>query len=263
MENKKEYHILSLSGGKDSTALAFFMKDNMPEIFEKLELVFCDTEYELPELYDYLNKIEIFLGKKITKIKPPVNFEHILQTRHYLPHPANRWCTVELKTKPFQSFIKNKINKDSNSIINIYIGIRADEAHRVNSSTSTLSFTKEKFPFVENAINESDVHNILNNSGIGLADFYSWKRRSGCYFCFFQNQMDWLLLNEHYPDLFEKAANMELAHKDIKNAGHFGWNYEIPLKDMLKPDNIIKIKEKYGCNCKSLKVVKDKLINVY
>ena len=62
----KEYHILSLSGGKDSTALAFFMKENMPEIFEKTELVFCDTECELPELYDYLNKIEIFLNKKIT-----------------------------------------------------------------------------------------------------------------------------------------------------------------------------------------------------
>ena len=59
-----EYHILSLSGGKDSTALAFFMKENMPEIFEKLELVFCDTECELPELYDYLNKIEIFLNNK-------------------------------------------------------------------------------------------------------------------------------------------------------------------------------------------------------
>ena len=65
----KEYHILSLSGGKDSTALAFFMKENMPEIFENTELVFCDTECELPETYDYLNKIEVFLGKKITRIK--------------------------------------------------------------------------------------------------------------------------------------------------------------------------------------------------
>ena len=64
-----EYHILSLSGGKDSTALAFFMKENMPEVFEKLELVFCDTECELPELYDYLNKIEIFLGKKIILLR--------------------------------------------------------------------------------------------------------------------------------------------------------------------------------------------------
>ena len=48
---EKEYHILSLSGGKDSTALAFFMKENMSEIFEKLELVFCDTEQEIPETY--------------------------------------------------------------------------------------------------------------------------------------------------------------------------------------------------------------------
>ena len=31
-----EYHILSLSGGKDSTALAFFIKENMPEVFEKV-----------------------------------------------------------------------------------------------------------------------------------------------------------------------------------------------------------------------------------
>ena len=52
----KEYHILSLSGGKDSTALAFFMKDNMQDIFEKTELVFCDTECEIPEtLYIKLN----------------------------------------------------------------------------------------------------------------------------------------------------------------------------------------------------------------
>ena len=104
----KEYHILSLSGGKDSTALAFFMKENMPEIFEKTELVFCDTECELPELYDYLNKIEIFLNKKITYIKPPKSFEHIMSTCGYLPSPIRRWCTIELKTKPFLNFIKQR-----------------------------------------------------------------------------------------------------------------------------------------------------------
>ena len=71
---EKEYHILSLSGGKDSTALAFFMKENMPEIFEKLELVFCDTEHEIPETYAYLNKIEVFLNKQITRLKPKRSF---------------------------------------------------------------------------------------------------------------------------------------------------------------------------------------------
>ena len=82
---EKEYHILSLSGGKDSTALAFFMKDNMPEIFEKLEFIFCDTECDLPETYDYLNKIEVFLNKKIIRIKPERSFDHIYQIYNQIP----------------------------------------------------------------------------------------------------------------------------------------------------------------------------------
>ena len=108
----KEYHILSLSGGKDSTALAFFMKENMPEIFEKTELVFCDTECELPETYDYLNKIEIFLDKKITWLRPEKSFDHLMTTAGYLPSPIKRWCTVELKTKPFKNFIKREVSQN-------------------------------------------------------------------------------------------------------------------------------------------------------
>ena len=242
MENKKEYHILSLSGGKDSTALAFFMKENMPEIFEKLELVFCDTEFELPELYDYLNKIEIFLNKKIVRIKPPVGFEQIQTCYNFLPHPANRWCTVELKTKPFQKFLKDKY---SNGIVNLYIGIRADESGRVNTATSKIKYIHEKFPFVENAINKKEVIQILNNSGIGLASFYKWKRRSGCYFCFFQNKMDWISLYEHYPKLFEKAASMEKYSDKIKLNGHFGWNYKLPISKLIEPATMKKIKDKY------------------
>ena len=180
----KEYHILSLSGGKDSTALAFFMKENMPEIFEKTELVFCDTECELPELYDYLNKIEIFLNKKITYIKPPKSFEHLYDMYGHLPHPAKRWCTVELKTKPFQKYLKEKTD-NFRVVTNLYIGIRKDEEHRTKTSTSKYQNIKEQFPFVEYGINKVDVFKILEESGINLPKFYSWKRRSGCYFCFF------------------------------------------------------------------------------
>ena len=238
----KEYHILSLSGGKDSTALAFFMKENMPEIFEQLELVFCDTECELPELYDYLNKIEIFLGKKIIKIKPLRSFEQIHSCYGFLPHPANRWCTVELKTKPFQNFLKNNY---SDGIINLYIGIRSDELHRVKSSTSNIKNIKEVFPFVDNSINKNDVIKLLINAGIGLADFYKWKRRSGCFFCFFQNKRDWILLYEHYPELFKKAVSMEKFSEKIKLNGYFGLNYKMPISQMIEPDNMKKIKEEY------------------
>ena len=65
-------HILSLSGGKDSAALAIFMRDRVPE----MEYVFCDTNKELPETYDYLNQIEAYLGRKIIHIEAERGFDH-------------------------------------------------------------------------------------------------------------------------------------------------------------------------------------------
>ena len=142
----KEYHILSLSGGKDSTALAFFMKENMPEIFENTELVFCDTECELPETYDYLNKIEVFLGKKITRIKPEKSFEHLMTIYGYLPSVHKRWCTVEMKTKVFRKYVYDLFQKNWEGVVNMYIGIRADEEERTLSSKNNDSIIKAIYP---------------------------------------------------------------------------------------------------------------------
>lgn len=239
--NKKEHHILSLSGGKDSTALAFFIKDNMPELFKKIELVFADTEYEIPETYDYLNKIEVFLNKKITRLKPQRSFEHILLTNKFLPSHYRRWCTGLLKNQTFERYIKNNY---SNFEIYLYIGIRADEAERAKAA-NRKQILKEKFPFIENNINKQDVENILVESGIGYPDYYKWRKRSGCYFCFYQSCNDWINLWEHHPDLYKKAMSFEFTNcKEIKS-GRMGFNMHYSLEDMIKPKNIKKIKEEY------------------
>ena len=83
------------------------MRDNMPDIFEKLELVFCDTEHEIPETYAYLNKIELFLNKKITRLKPKRSFEDILATTNFLPSHKHRWCTGLLKINSLEKYVKN------------------------------------------------------------------------------------------------------------------------------------------------------------
>ena len=242
MEDKKEYHILSLSGGKDSTALAFFMRDNMPEIFEKLELVFCDTECELPETYDYLNKIEVFLGKKIHIVKPEKSFEHLITTHGYLPSPVHRWCTVELKAKPFEKFIANRIYIHSNSIVNLYIVIRADELQRAEYNKYKNKKIREVYPFVDNNLTHLDIMEILNNSGIGIPKYYTWSNRSGCYFCPFQTKANWISLYENHPDLFFKAKEYEDARNRNTKFKKVGWNMDMLLEDMIKPDNIKKIK---------------------
>ncbi|MCA9976418.1 MAG: phosphoadenosine phosphosulfate reductase family protein, partial [Anaerolineales bacterium] len=111
-------HILSLSGGKDSTALAIYLHDRIPE----LEYVFCDTEQELPETYDYLGRLEAFLGKRIHYLKHDgKGFDELLTTRRgFLPSPQVRWCTDYLKIKPFEKFV-------GDDVVHNYIGIRADE----------------------------------------------------------------------------------------------------------------------------------------
>ena len=243
----KEYHILSLSGGKDSTALAFFMKENMPEIFEKLELVFYDTGCDLPETYDYLNKIEIFLKKKIIRVKPENSFEHLLSINRVLPSHFRRWCTVELKVRPSQKFIEEKLKKEGFGIVNLYIGIRKDEEHRKGVlliSDLEKSFVKPCYPFIENCIYKNDVKKILISTGIDYPSYYNYRSRNGCYFCFYQNAFDWLNLYKNHPDLFKKASDYEkFTRKGSKRI--FRWNEKYYLEDMIKPENKQKILDDY------------------
>ncbi len=258
----KEHHILSLSGGKDSTALAFFIKDNMPWIFDKMELVFCDTECELPGTYDYLNKIEIFLEKPIKRLKPKKSFKHLMAVQNYFPSPIKRWCTVELKTKPFEKYIKSLFKKQNKDIIYLYIGIRSDEPRRAKYNKYNNHQIKEVYPFFDNGITKQDVLDILDNSGIGLADYYKWSNRSGCYFCPFQTKMNWINLYKYHPDLFMKAKAYEDEKNSVgRNFKRVGWNLDMSLEDIIK--NKEKIIDDFNRKQKKKEFKKDKLIDKF
>lgn len=69
---KRVRHILSLSGGKDSAALAIYLRDRVPE----MEYIFSDTRKELPETYEYLQRISNYLGKEVTHLNADVGFDH-------------------------------------------------------------------------------------------------------------------------------------------------------------------------------------------
>ena len=64
----KEWHVLGLSGGRDSAALAVHMRQNHPEL--NIDYFFTDTGKELPEVYEFLVKLEGFLGKPILRRVP-------------------------------------------------------------------------------------------------------------------------------------------------------------------------------------------------
>ena len=225
-------HILALSGGKDSSALAVYLRDKVPN----LEYVFCDTGVELEETYEYLEKLESFLDIKITYISSAEGFDFYLQLfAGVLPDPNTRWCTRLLKLKPYEKFI-------GDDPVVSYVGIRADEPHRqgyISGKDSIITV----FPFVEDGLVKSDIYRILEDCGLGLPDYYRWRSRSGCYFCFFQQRREWVGLLENHPDLFAKAEAYEKTNPDTGE--YFTWIQDMSLEELAKPENVAAIKEEY------------------
>lgn len=226
-------HILSLSGGKDSTALAIYMRDRIPN----LEYVFCDTEQELPETYDYLKQLEVYLGKPIIFLKHDGRgFDDLLKARRgFLPSPQVRWCTEFLKIKPFEKYV-------GDDICYSYVGIRADEPHR-KGYISTKPNIIAQYPFIENGLIKDDIVRILNESGLGLPEYYQWRSRSGCYFCFYQQRIEWVGLLENHPDLYEKASKYERTDLDINEK--YTWSSKESLEELRQPERISQIKAEY------------------
>ena len=197
-------HVLGISGGKDSAALAIYIKDRYPEISAKMEYFFTDTGSELKEIYQFLDKLEAFLDSKIHRLSSGKPFEHWLKVHNdYLPSAKQRWCTRVMKIKPFEAFVGD------DPVIS-YVGIRADENRE--GYLSKKDTIKAVFPFVEDGIIKDDVFNLLMSS-VGIPEYYKWRSRSGCYFCFFQRQDEWLGLKRHHPELFEKAKAFEARER--------------------------------------------------
>jgi len=224
----KERHILALSGGKDSAALAVYMKDKYPHI--SMEYVFTDSGYELPETYEYLDRIQGILNIKIVRIRSSQNFDYWLSYfGGVLPSPQNRWCTRLLKLKPFNGWIQSTYN--GNKIFS-YVGLRADEdreGYRPNSDDVI-----PVHPFITDGLVLDDIKTILNDSGIGLPSYYSWRQRSGCYFCFFQRDDEWRGLRKFHPELFKKACAYEEDHKDGRT---YSWRGGGLLRDLSELNN--------------------------
>lgn len=204
----KPRHVLGISGGKDSAALAIYLNEKYPTL--NFEYYFCDTGKELDETYLLIERLENLLGKKVLKLEneelkssndDPFDY-YYKSFRGYLPSPQARWCTSMMKLKPFEKFV----GKDPTIS---YVGIRGDEERE--GYISRESNIQSIFPFRRNIWSNDVLTKFFNpENENAVADFfksfYSGKR--------YDRQLDILAepinFNRNNKTATEKALKQKL-----------------------------------------------------
>jgi len=232
-----ERHILGISGGRDSAALAVYMRQNHPDI--EMEYFFTDTGKELPEVYDFLNRLEGFLGKRINRLNPDFDF-WLAEYGHFLPSAKTRWCTRQLKLRPLNLWLREDLDKGV--VVHSYVAIRADEPNRAGYKSQHPNM-KVRFPLRDAGIDKAGVVDLLKDTDIGEPEYYRWRSRSGCTFCFFQQKIEWVRLMEEHPKAFEEARAYEKTAEE--HGSPFTWSDGESLDDLAKPERVEAIKADY------------------
>ena len=155
-------HVLGISGGKDSSALAIYLRNNYPEL--DIDYYFADTGKELDETYEFIENLQIYLSKPITILRAVADetvapFDYFLTWRYngFLPSAQARWCTRHLKLEVFEKFVGNAPTVS-------YVAIRGDEDRE--GYVSTKSNIQTIFPFRKNIWSEDVINKILDNVNI-------------------------------------------------------------------------------------------------
>lgn len=158
---KKVRHVLGISGGKDSAALAIYVKTKYPSI--DLEFYTCDTGKELDETYQLIKNLEVYLGIRIKLLQGAEKssedpFDHFLKMYGgFLPSSQARWCTKKLKLEPFEKYV------GTDPVIS-YVGIRGDEERE--GYISTKKNIQSIFPFRKNIWSRDVIMKLLANQNI-------------------------------------------------------------------------------------------------
>lgn len=217
--DKPLLHTVSLSGGKDSTAMVLKMiEQKMP-----IDVIFfCDTGIEFPSLYKHIDKLNKYIKEKIgieiTILKEEKGFEYwlcdyVLKNKSGIrekihgygwPHMKNRWCTHKLK----KSLIDNYLEKlKSKYTIIQYIGLAYDEHRRLNKLTN-ISDDKH-FPLVDFKMTEKECLRYCKDNGFDWDGLYDHFDRCGCWCCPVQSIDDLRSLYTYYPELFKQLLEWD------------------------------------------------------
>jgi len=194
-------HIVALSGGKDSSALALRLAEIEPQDYE---FICTPTGNELPDMVEHWIKLGYLLGKPICPVSSGASLQGEIKRQNMLPNHRARWCTRLLKIEPFKAYITSAVP------CTVYVGIRSDEVDdRDGVEWEANEGVTRRYPFVEWGWGIEDVTSYLHERGVEVP------ARTDCAACFFQRLGEWWRLWNERPEVFREAEDLE---KHVSNA---------------------------------------------
>lgn len=204
----EQLHVVSLSGGKDSTAMLLRMVE---EGWPIDVILFCDTGLEFDSMYRHIARLEQYIGRPITRLKASVTFEYLFRDHipkrknpalhgkagYSWPGPRNRWCTAKLKTQVLDQYMRKL--SEGREIVQ-YIGIAADEPNRVKNF---------RYPLVEWGMTEADCLEYCRIRGFDWDGLYDVFSRVSCWCCPLQSMDELRKLRKHFPELWQQLREWD------------------------------------------------------
>lgn len=212
MSLKKELHVVALSGGKDSTAMALRLFEVEPRDYV---YVCTPTGRELPEMFAHWRSLSVLLGKQITPVVGGSLFSLIRQEK-CIPNFRQRFCTRMLKIAPYSAWLLRQ--SETHDRIVSYVGLRADEEEREGGDYGSVPGVEMRFPMREWGWSISDVYGYLADKNVTVP------ARTDCDVCFFQRLAEWYRLWRDNPAEWAEgeALEIEMGHT-FRSPGRDTW----------------------------------------
>lgn len=190
--------IVSVSGGKDSTALYLWALDKWGK--DGFKAVFADTGHEHPVTYNYLRNLHLMakgpqvewvkadFKQRLEKAEKPYTgnpMRDLVVWKGRVPSSKAQFCTEHLKLQPIKQWLE-LFRKDQDQV-EMYVGIRAAESERRSKMPE-----HEWSEFYECDLfrpllrwTEEQVFQLLKDNGVPPNPLYTegGSARVGCYPC--------------------------------------------------------------------------------